>query len=122
VAVSAGLAVIERLDDAVYAHLEQMGARLEDGLQRAVSDRGFPACVQRVGSMITLFFAEGPIRSWADAAKCDTGAFARWHRGMLERGVYWPPAQYEAAFLGAAHSQADVDATIQAAREALTAV
>jgi glutamate-1-semialdehyde 2,1-aminomutase len=122
VAVSAGLAVLERLDDDVYVHLEQAGARLEDGLCRAVADRGLSACVQRVGSMITLFFAAGPVRSWADAAKCDTAAFARWHRGMLDRGIYWPPAQYEAAFLGAAHTQADVDATVQAAREALASV
>ncbi len=67
--------------------------------------------------MITLFFAPGPVRSWADAKRCDTKAFARWHAGMLQRGVYWPPAQFEAAFVSAAHTEADVDATIAAAQE-----
>jgi glutamate-1-semialdehyde 2,1-aminomutase len=121
VAVSAGLATLARLDDALYARLEELGARLETGLRRAIDSTSARACVQRVGSMITLFFSAGPIRSWADASRCDTKAFARWHRGMLERGVYWPPAQYEAAFISGAHTLADVDATVSAAREALAA-
>jgi glutamate-1-semialdehyde 2,1-aminomutase len=119
VAVSAGLATLERLDAALYARLEALGARLENGLRRAVDAAGVAACVQRVGSMITLFFTRGPVRDWDDASQCDTQAFARWHRGMMERGVYWPPAQYEAAFIGGAHTDADVDATVAAARDAL---
>src|SRR5580693_2623732 len=122
VAVSAGLAVLERLDDAVYARLEALGARLEAGLGRAIAARGARACVQRVGSMITLFFTPGPVRSWDDAKASDTKHFARWHGGMLERGFYWPPSQFEAAFLGAAHTPADIDATVQAAQEALQAL
>jgi glutamate-1-semialdehyde 2,1-aminomutase len=122
VAVSAGLATLERLDDALYARLEELSSRLETGLVRAISRRAMRACVQRVGSMITLFFTSGPVRSWADAKQCDTKAFATWHAGMLERGMYWPPAQYEAAFVSAAHSEADVDATVQAADEALGAL
>ncbi len=121
VAVSAGLATLERLDGALYAHLEALTGRLEEGLARAVADRGVSACVQRVGSMITLFFTRGPVRSWADAKLCDTAAFGKWHGGMIERGVYWPPAQFEAAFVSAAHTEADIDATIAAAREALGA-
>jgi glutamate-1-semialdehyde 2,1-aminomutase len=119
VAVSAGLALLERLDDALYARLEALGARLEEGLARAIAARGGGACVQRVGSMVTLFFVPGPVRSWDDAKACDTKRFARWHGGLLERGVYWPPSQFEAAFLGAAHTEADIDATVQAAQEAL---
>ena len=119
VAVSAALATIERLDNALYARLEALGARLEAGLSRAIASRGVPACVQRVGSMITLFFTKGPVRSWSDAKTCDTKAFARWHAGMLARGVYWPPAQFEAAFVSAAHSEETIDATIAAADEAL---
>jgi glutamate-1-semialdehyde 2,1-aminomutase len=119
VAVSAGLATLERLNDTLYRHLETLGARLEEGLQRAIDARGASACVQRIGSMITLFFAHGPIRSWAQASLCDTKAFARWHRGMLDRGFYWPPAQFEAAFLSGAHTQRDIDATVTAAAEAL---
>jgi glutamate-1-semialdehyde 2,1-aminomutase len=119
VAVSAGLATLERLDDALYAHLEALGARLEQGLVAAIARRGVTACVQRVGSMITLFFAKGPIRSWADAKDADTKAFGRWHGQMLERGFYWPPAQFEAAFISGAHTEQDVDATIAAAELAL---
>ncbi len=120
-AVSAALATLERLDDALYARLESLGARLEAGLNEAIAKLGTTACVQRVGSMITLFFTRAPVRSWADAKKCDTAAFGRWHGAMLERGIYWPPAQFEAAFLSGAHTEADVDATIAAARDALTA-
>jgi glutamate-1-semialdehyde 2,1-aminomutase len=96
-----------------------LGARLEAGLNAAIAQLGVAACVQRVGSMITLFFARGPIRSWADAKACDTAAFGRWHAGLLSRGIYWPPAQFEAAFLSGAHTEADVDATVAAAGDAL---
>ena len=119
VAVSAGLAVLERLDASVYARLESLTARLEAGLVAAIAKHGAAACVQRVGSMITLFFTPGPVRSWSDAKACDTKAFARWHGGMIERGIYWPPAQYEAAFVSTAHSEADIDATIAAADAAM---
>jgi glutamate-1-semialdehyde 2,1-aminomutase len=119
VAVSAALATIDRLDAALYERLESLGARLEDGLKRAIERHKALACVQRVGSMITLFFTKGPVRSWADARGADTKSFARWHGAMLERGVYWPPAQFEAAFLSGSHDEAHVDATIAAADEAL---
>ena len=69
--------------------------------------------------VVTLFFREGPVRTWSDAAACDTKRFASWHKGMLERGVYWPPSQFEAAFLSGAHTEADIAQTITAARAAL---
>ena len=119
VAVSAGLATLARLDDALYARLEASTARLEEGLVAAIEDAKAVACVQRVGSMITLFFARGPIRSWDDAKAADTKRFGRWHGAMLARGVYWPPAQFEAAFVSGAHTDADIDATIAAAKAAL---
>jgi glutamate-1-semialdehyde 2,1-aminomutase len=119
VAVSAGLATLERLDALLYARLEALSARLEHGFARAIATRGARACVQRVGSMITLFFTEGPVRSWTDAKSCDTQAFARWHTQMIEQGVYWPPAQFEAAFVSAAHTEQDIDETIRAAEIAL---
>jgi glutamate-1-semialdehyde 2,1-aminomutase len=121
VAVSAGLAMLELLDGAVYQRLEALGARLEEGLVRAVAKRGVTACVQRVGSMLTVFFTAGPVRSWSDATTSDTKAFASWHAGMLSRGLYWPPSQYEAAFLSTAHTDADIDRTVQAAEESLAA-
>jgi glutamate-1-semialdehyde 2,1-aminomutase len=72
--------------------------------------------------MITLFFTQGPVRSFADAVRSDTERFGQWHQGMIERGQYWPPSQFEAAFLSAAHTEADVDATVAAAAEALSAL
>ena len=120
VAVAAGLATLERLTPDLYARLETLGAALEEGLRTAVAKAGVPATVQRVGSMITLFFREGPVRSWNDAASCDTKRFASWHKGLLARGVYWPPSQFEAAFLSGAHTEADVARTVDAAAEALT--
>jgi glutamate-1-semialdehyde 2,1-aminomutase len=119
IAVSAGLATLALLDDALYARLEALGARLEAGLVAAIADAKLEACVQRVGSMITLFFGHGPIRSWSDAERCDKARFGKWHAGMLARGQYWPPSQFEAAFFSGAHTEADIDATLAAAREAM---
>jgi len=121
VAVSAALATFPKLTDTMYAGLEALGARLQAGLEKAIaaSKSGRPACVQRVGSMLTLFFAKGPVKNWDDAKASDTVRFGKWHAGMLSRGQYWPPSQYEAAFISAAHSDADIDATIRAASEAL---
>jgi glutamate-1-semialdehyde 2,1-aminomutase len=119
VAVSAALAMIPHLDDALYARLEALGARLEAGFVRALRERDVAGCVQRVGSMLTLFFTPGPVKSWADAKACDTERFGRWHRGMVERGQYWPPSQFEAAFVSGAHTEADIDATIAACGQAL---
>jgi glutamate-1-semialdehyde 2,1-aminomutase len=120
VAVTAGLATIERLVPELYVRLERLGAALEEGLREGARKAGVAACVQRVGSMITLFFGEGPVRSWTDAARSDTKRFATWHAGLLARGVYWPPSQFEAAFLGGAHTDADIERTIAASREALS--
>lgn len=119
-AVTAGLTTLLLLDDALYDKLESLGARLERGLRRALVDRGVTGVVQRAGSMLTLFFHEGPVRSWTDAARCNTARFGSWHGGLIERGVYWPPSQFEAAFISAAHTEDDVDRTIAAASEALS--
>ena len=118
VAVSAALAQLERLDAGVYSKLEALGARLERGLVEGAKKAKLEVCVQRVGSMITPFFAKGPIRCFGDAVKSDTTRFGKWHAAMLARGQYWPPSQYEAAFLSTAHTEADIDATIAAAHEA----
>ncbi|XYH98034.1 glutamate-1-semialdehyde 2,1-aminomutase [Sorangium sp. So ce1128] len=120
-AVSAGLATLERLTPDLYERLEKLGASLEEGLRAAAEGAGVAACVQRVGSMITLFFTKGPVRSWADASTSDTKRFSAFHAGMLARGVYWPPSQYEAAFLSGAHTEEDIERTVAACREALAA-
>ncbi|HWL87121.1 MAG TPA: glutamate-1-semialdehyde 2,1-aminomutase [Polyangiaceae bacterium] len=120
VAVSAGLATLERLDGALYEKLESSAARLERGLRAALERTKTPGTVQRVASMLTLFFNDGsPVRSWDDAKKSDTSRFGRFHRAMIARGQYLPPSQYEAAFVSAAHTEADIDATVRAAEEAL---
>lgn len=119
VAVSAGLATLRQLVPASYERLEVLGARLERGFNRILREKNVTASVQRVGSMITLFFHPGPVRSWTDADKSDRERFASWHRGLIERAIYWPASQFEAAFLSLAHDEADIDRTIAAAADAL---
>lgn len=121
-ATSAGLATLERLTPDLYERLEGLGAALEKGLEAAIASAGVTACVQRVGSMITLFFHAGPIKCWTDAAACDKDRFAQFHAGLLAEGVYWPPAQFEAAFISGAHTNADVDKTVSAAEKSLSAL
>lgn len=118
-AVTAGLVTLSRLNSALYDRLEQLGARLESGLAKALEASGTSGCVQRVGSMITVFFGPRAVRSWDDASGCDTARFGKFHRGLLQRGIYWPPAQFEAAFISNAHTESDIDATLAAARAAL---
>ncbi|HXS18081.1 MAG TPA: aspartate aminotransferase family protein, partial [Polyangiaceae bacterium] len=78
-----------------------------------------PACVQRVGSMITLFFARGPINSWDEAKACDTQRFGRFHQQLTAQGIYWPPAQFEAAFISTCHTETDIDDTLRVMGSAL---
>jgi glutamate-1-semialdehyde 2,1-aminomutase len=122
VAVSAALAMIELLGGNLYERLEALGARLESGLVAAAQRVGIDAQVQRVGSMITLFFKKGAVLSFADAVNSDTARFAGWHRGMLSRGFYWPPSQYEAAFISATHDDSIIDATLAAAEASMKAL
>lgn len=119
IAVSAGLATLGALDRQVYARLETASSRLERGLRDAVTNSGVAACVQRVGAMLTLFFQAGPVTNWTDASRSDKALFSAWFQGMLGRGVLWPPSQFEAAFISAAHTDDDIDATIEAAKAAL---
>jgi glutamate-1-semialdehyde 2,1-aminomutase len=119
VAVTAGLATLAKLDAELYATLEARGAALQSGLEGVLAARRLPGVVQRVGSMITLFFTPGPVRSWSEAKLADTARFARFHAGLLARGVYWPPSQFEAAFISVAHQEADIEHTIAAAHSAL---
>jgi glutamate-1-semialdehyde 2,1-aminomutase len=119
-AVSAGLATLDLLDRAgTYETLEQRGARLEAGLRDSLRRRGVRGCVSRAGSMWTLFLGVDAVHDAEDARRADTAAFGRFFAGMLERGVYLPPSQFEAAFISLAHSEADIDTTIAAADLAL---
>ena len=112
-ATAAGVSVLRRLRDAaVYERLEELGARLEAGLA------GFGR-VQRVGAMATLFCHEELVRSFADAERADTGRYGELFRGLLERGVYIAPSQFECLFVSTAHSEDDIDRTIQAVGDVL---
>jgi glutamate-1-semialdehyde 2,1-aminomutase len=118
-ATAAGCATLRALrDDPPYDRLEQLSAQLERGLRAAAA--GVAHQFARVGSMMTLFFAAEPVTDWATASRCDTARFARWFWGMLDRGIYLPCSQFEALFISAAHTEADIDATIAAARKSLT--
>jgi glutamate-1-semialdehyde 2,1-aminomutase len=93
-----------------------------DGVAAAAKDAGVPLCHNRVGSMFTWFFTPGPVTDWDSAAKSDTEAFGRFFRAMLDNGIYLPPSQFEAAFLGAAHTEEDIQRTIAAAKQAFASV
>ena len=84
----------------------------------AAKNAGVTICANRVGSMFTWFFTQGPVTDWDSASRCDTVAFGKFFRPMLDAGIYLPPSQFEAAFLSAAHSKEDVKKTIHAAKNA----
>lgn len=119
-AVAAGMATLDLLEGAApYEALEASSARLERGLRDALGSR--PGCVQRVGSMLTLFFGPGRVRDYEDAASCDTGRFGRFFAALIDEGVWIPPSQFEAWFVSLAHSDDDIDATVAAVGRALAA-
>jgi glutamate-1-semialdehyde 2,1-aminomutase len=119
-AVSAGLATLALLrEPGVYDRLDAASAALEAIFTEAAAAAQIPLQVQRVGSMLTPFFSAAPVRTWSDADKCDRKRFARFHRGLLDRGVYWPPSQFEAGFVSLAHDAAALDLTRNAVREVL---
>jgi glutamate-1-semialdehyde 2,1-aminomutase len=123
-AMAAGYAALRYLREHkdVYSKLDTLAGEVVAGVAAAAKDAGVTMCHNRVGSMFTWFFAAGPVTDWTSAAKCDTAAFGRFFRVMLENGIYLPPSQFEAAFLGAAHSERDVQQTIAAAKQAFATV
>lgn len=112
VAVSAGIAMLKYLEEhpEIYDRLEESTAELAKNAPPGV-------CVSRAGSMVTFFFQQGPVRNYAEAKRSDTKAFSRFFHHLLDRGVYFPPSQFEAAFLSAAHTAQDVNYTTQVIRE-----
>lgn len=122
-AVTAGLAMLRLLrDSSPYDELERRGARLEQGLRDAASEAGIASTVNRVGSMLTGFFVEGPVTDWPSAKRSDTEQYGRFFRAMLEEGVYLAPSQFECAFVSFAHTDELIERTISAARSALRKV
>ena len=123
-AMAAGLATLEELRaEGFYGKLEALGDRLERGLLARSAEAGLAGqvCVNRVGSMLTCFFAPPPVRDYATATAGNTRAFAAFFQSMLDQGVYLPPSQYEAMFISAAHSEDSIDSTVLAAVEAFAA-
>ena len=115
-AMAAGLAQLQNLAHTpeVYSELERRGALLEAGLRDAL--RRVPVQVNRVGSVLTVFFTQEPVTGYAQARQADTGRFAQWYRGLMARGIYAAPSQFEAMFLSAAHTDAEIGRILQAAR------
>ena len=120
-AMAAGLATVSYLQEhagTVYPQLEVTARAMFEGVAAEAAKAGLAMTLNRVGSMGTWFFTPGPVRNYAEAATSDTERFGRFHRAMLDRGVWLPPSQFEAAFLSAAHGQTEVDAVVSAARAA----
>ena len=118
-AMACGLATLQTLKETnPYPQLEQETARLCRGLSRAANEAGLPHTFAAVGSMFTLFFHAEKVTNYSIAAKCDTQRFSKYFWGMIDRGVYLPCSQFEANFVSAAHTPADIDATIAAAQAA----
>jgi glutamate-1-semialdehyde 2,1-aminomutase len=119
VAVAAGLACLKALAaPGTYARLEQLGAMLEQGLKAEAQAAGVPVTLNRVGSMLTLFFCDTPVYDYTSAKKADTARFGRFFHAMLNEGVYLPPSQFEAAFVSLAIGEAEVAHILAAARKA----
>jgi glutamate-1-semialdehyde 2,1-aminomutase len=124
-AMAAGLAMLRTLCDnrhEIYPRLDKLSGQLCDAVLAAARETGVPMTVNRVGSMFTFFFTDKKVNNWDTAATCDTKKFGNFFRVVLDAGIWLPPSQFEAAFLGAAHTEQDITETIAAAREALQSV
>jgi len=118
-AMTAGIETLRRLaEPGVWEALERPAEQLVAGLAAL----GAPVQLARVGSMFGIFFTGAPVTSWEEAKAADTERFARFHRALLERGVYLAPSQFEAGFVSTAHGEDEIDATVEAAREAFAAL
>jgi glutamate-1-semialdehyde 2,1-aminomutase len=121
-AVAAGLATLAHLDDAAYERLARLTERLAVGLREAAASAGRDVIVQSVTGLVTPFFTADPVDDYEDAASCDLEAYGAFCRGLLERGVYPPPSQFEAWFPSLAHTERDIDLTVEAAAEVLAEI
>ncbi|MBI3541341.1 MAG: aminotransferase class III-fold pyridoxal phosphate-dependent enzyme, partial [Deltaproteobacteria bacterium] len=121
VAMAAGLETLKILREKnPYPLLNRLGQHLAQGLTEAANKAGVAAQVERAGSMLTFFFTKERIINANSARSCDTQKFGRFFRGMLEKGIYLAPSQFEACFISAAHSEKDIEKTLEAAREVLS--
>jgi glutamate-1-semialdehyde 2,1-aminomutase len=121
-AMTAGIAMLSEIARRPpYEDLDRKGASLEEGVRKAVAELGAADRVsyERIGSLSTLFFAAGPLSDFASVKRCDTAAYARFFHAMRQRGVFLPPAQFEAWFVSTAHSETDLRRTVKAIGESL---
>ena len=122
-AMRAGIAALEQLTTpGLYEGIKQRAERLVFGLRAEFANAGIPVQINAVGSLSTIFFAPEPVRNYVDAKRSDTKRYARFFREMLDRGIFLAPSQFEAAFVSAVHTDADIDRTLVAARESLQAI
>jgi glutamate-1-semialdehyde 2,1-aminomutase len=122
-AMTAGIKTLELLQKpGSYEYLEGITKKLADGLVQIAQETGHAACGGSISAMFGLFFTSGPVHNYEDAKKSDTAKFGRFHRGMLEHGIYLAPSQFEAGFTSLAHTEEDIDQTLAAAREVLSSL
>ena len=122
-AMTAGIETLNILSQpGAYEEMDRKTKTLIEGILKAGKDNGHAVCGGNIRGMFGFFFCEGPVTCFREATASDTDKFARWHRGMLERGVYLAPSQYEAGFMSLAHTEADVDKTIAAAKEVFATI
>jgi len=120
-AMAAGISMLKQLRERkgeIYPKIDRLSGELVDAVMGAARDAGVTLCANRVGSMFTWFFQQGPVTDWDSASKSNTEAFGKFFRAMLDAGVYLPPSQYEAMFVGATHTEEDVQRTVAAAKQA----
>jgi glutamate-1-semialdehyde 2,1-aminomutase len=119
-AMAAGIETLKMLKrPGTYERLDALTSRLVAGILQAGRDAGHDICGGHISGMFGFFFTKGPVLNMDDAKKQDLAKFSRWHRLMLERGVYLAPSAYEAGFMSTAHTEADIDRTIAIAREVM---
>ncbi|MEB3295633.1 MAG: glutamate-1-semialdehyde 2,1-aminomutase [Synechococcales bacterium] len=122
-AMTAGIKTLEILrQPGSYEYLEQVTQRLMTGLLAIAQETGHAMCGGSISAMFGFFFCEGPVHNYEDAKKADTAKFGKFHRGMLEQGIYLAPSQFEAGFTSLAHTEADIDRTLEAARKVLSSL
>ncbi len=120
-AMTAGIKTLELLQKpGTYDYLERVTKKLADGLLQVAIETGHAACGGNISGMFGMFFTNGPVHNYEDAKASDTSKFGRFHRGMLEHGIYLAPSQFEAGFTSIAHTEEDIDRTLQAAREVMS--
>ncbi|MEH2122392.1 glutamate-1-semialdehyde 2,1-aminomutase [Nostoc sp.] len=122
-AMTAGIKTLELLQKpGTYEYLDRITKKLADGLLQIAKENGHAACSGQISAMFGLFFTSGPVHNYEDAKKSDTAKFGRFHRGMLEHGVYLAPSQFEAGFTSFAHTEEDIDQTLAVARDVMSSL